>query len=144
MQLIVLGVAVAGAGWLFLLLGVSVSGGPLAASVVNMHKLSIASNAINLGYVLCIVGAILELPRRFARERLQSSGDEKRDEPIAEESIDWSNVEREFERTFDAKARVHSNGSVSLTKGSSEFEFESVDEAWQHCLKHFYSPTAPR
>lgn len=66
MGLIIFGIVVAAAGWIFLLfgVGVDVSGG-LTRSVVNLHSLSIASNVIYLGYVMTVVGTILELPERL-------------------------------------------------------------------------------
>ena len=54
-------------GWLFLILGVGLESGSsvLTRSLVDVHRVSIASNVIYLGYFLVLIGLVLNLQKRL-------------------------------------------------------------------------------
>jgi hypothetical protein len=172
MWIIGAGVAISIVGWIVLLVASSME--PTGSSLfarpdANVPLLAIASSVINLGYAVAIFGAVWELPRRVSNALLGRSATESIEEPAPEtersgassskpltpdsfaegpasEPVDdvWSEVRSEFERHFRVKARVHPNGRIILLKDSREFGFDTVDQAWDYCLKHFYVRASQR
>jgi len=131
-------------GWLFLILGVGLESGSsvLTRSLVDVHRVTIASNVIYLGYFLILIGLALNLQKRLTVAKPLS-------EPEAKFSVeeratdDNRSLERAFQREFNKTVNVRADGSVRVFTGVGAFlDFRDADEAWEYCIDHFYNPPA--
>ena len=144
MTFIWIGSLVAVLGWLFLLLGVGLDSGSsvLTRSLVDVHRVAIASNVVYLGYFLILVGLVLNLQKRLTASKPLSTPEiefavEKR--PSDDDLV----LEQAFQREFNKKAHVKADGSVRVfTKDDAFLDFRGADEAWEYCIDYFYNPPA--
>jgi hypothetical protein len=154
-------------GWAYLLLGVSAesTNSLFARPEATAHTVAIITNIINFGYALCVFGGIWEVVKRTnhkiaqrtevdlvpqtitpARPAIEKPSPrpqpaqppEKQRPKQAVETLDWSDAEEAFRNTFGVQARIV-NGNVTLMKGRGRLDFETVEQAWQYCITHFYN-----
>ena len=144
MTFIWIGSLIAILGWLFLLLGVGLDSGSsiLTRSLVDVHRVAIASNVVSLGYFLILVGLVLNLQKRLTASKPMSMPEV---DFSVEERVDDNDreLEKAFQREFKKTAKVMADGSVRVFTGGGAFlNFQDADEAWEYCIDHFYNPPA--
>ena len=114
----------------------------LTRSLVDVHRVTIASNVIYLGYFLILIGLVLNLQKRLTIAKPLSEPEVKFS--VEERATDDSlSLERAFQREFNMTVTVRADGSVRVFIGVGAFlDFRDADEAWEYCVDHFYSPPA--
>ena len=144
MAFIWIGSLVSVLGWLFLALGVGLDSNSsvLTRSLVDVHRLTIASNVIYLGYFLILVGLVLNLQKRFVA--LNSIKEPQVEFTVEGQSNqDTRALEQAFKDTFSKTATIRPPGSVRIDTDGKNLEFKDADEAWEYCIDHFYTGRAP-
>jgi len=144
MTFIWIGSLVAILGGVFLWLGVGLDSGSsiLTRSLVDVHRVAIASNVVYLGYFLILVGLVLNLQKRLTASKPMSMPEV---DFSVEERVDDNDreLEKAFQREFKKTAKVMADGSVKVFTGGGAFlDFQDADEAWEYCIDHFYNPPA--
>jgi uncharacterized membrane protein len=142
-------------GWLFLFFGVGLesSSSILTRALVDVYRVTIASNVIYLGYLLILIGVVLNLQKSLIGSRPRSDSPKPPSEvlkPLSEPKVEISleeraddgkrTLEQAFERTFNKTATVRPDGSVRIfTEGVAFLDFQDADQAWEYCIDHFYN-----
>ena len=141
MPFIFIGALASVVGWFLFLSGLGLESNALTRTLVSVHFGSLASNIINFGYFLMLVGLVQRL-RKYLTQGL-SEFDEQGEISVEDHrEKERLLLEQAFKSTFNKSAIIRPDRSVRIFTEECVLDFQSAEAAWEYCTDHFYLQTA--